>query len=271
MPSSQPASGTGVLLRSTPWRVQRRVLSALVMRELLTRYGRNNIGFLWLFLEPMLFTAVITAFWAATRSIHGSSIPITAFALTGYSSVLLWRNLVGRCLNAIETNKALLYHRQVTVADVYFARIILEILAVSTSFVILATGLFVLGWMPGPEDAFSVLQGWVVQAWFGAALALTLAGLAARFPLVGRLWPPFSFILFAFSGVGFLVDSLPDAMQSVVLWLPMVNVLEFIRHGWFGSAFKAHYDMQYVLIVNLVMTFAGLSLIRQAGLDTSEE
>ena len=76
------------------------------MRELLTRYGRNNIGFLWLFLEPMLFTLAITIFWAATRSIHGSAIPITAFALTGYSSVLLWRNMVGRCINAIETNKA---------------------------------------------------------------------------------------------------------------------------------------------------------------------
>ena len=106
MPSNQATPTTGILLRSTPWSTQWRVLSALVMRELLTRYGRNNIGFLWLFLEPMLFTLAITIFWAATRSIHGSAIPITAFALTGYSSVLLWRNMVGRCINAIETKAA---------------------------------------------------------------------------------------------------------------------------------------------------------------------
>jgi ABC-type polysaccharide/polyol phosphate export permease len=271
MPSNQAASATGVLLRTTPWKVQRRVLSALVMRELLTRYGRNNIGFLWLFLEPMLFTIVITAFWAATRSIHGSAIPITAFALTGYSSVLLWRNLVSRCLNAVETNKALLYHRQVTVMDVYFARIILEILAVSTSFVVLAIALFMMGWLPPPENAVQVLQGWIAQAWFGAGLALTIAGLAEKFPLIARLWPPLSFILFAFSGVGFLVDSLPPAIQNAVSWLPMVNVLEYVRDGWFGSAFQAHYDMEYVLIGNLLLTFVGLSLIRQIGLNTSEE
>ena len=30
-------------------RVQRRVIGALFMREALTRYGRHNIGFLWLF------------------------------------------------------------------------------------------------------------------------------------------------------------------------------------------------------------------------------
>jgi ABC-2 type transport system permease protein/capsular polysaccharide transport system permease protein len=241
------------------------------MRELLTRYGRNNIGFLWLFLEPMLFTVVITAFWTATRSIHGSSIPITAFALTGYSSVLLWRNLVGRCINALQTNKALLYHRQVTITDVYFARILLEIFAVSTSFTALGISLYVLGWLPGPEDSLQVLQAWVILAWFGAALAMTIGGLSEKVTIIQKLWPPFSFILFALSGVGFLVDSLPSLMRDVVLWLPMVNGLEYLREGWFGSAFEAHYDLEYLLLVNLALTFAGLSLIRQVGLESSDE
>lgn len=271
MPSNQATPATGVLLRTTPWQIQRRVLSALVMRELLTRYGRNNIGFLWLFLEPMLFILVITAFWIAARSIHGSAIPITAFALTGYSSVLLWRNMVSRCINAIETNKALLYHRQVTVTDVYFARVILEFLAVSTSFVALAIIMYMFDWMKAPEDAFQVLQGWLALSWFGAALALTIGGLSEKVTVIEKLWPPFAFILFAFSGVGFLLDSLPHSVQELLLWLPMVNGLEFMREGWFGSAFRPIYDMQYVLFVNLVLTFAGLSLVRQVGLNTSEE
>ena len=271
MLSSQATPDTGILLKSTPWKVQRRVLSALVMRELLTRYGRNNIGFLWLFLEPMLFTLAITVFWAATRSIHGSSIPITAFALTGYSSVLLWRNMVSRCINAIETNTSLLYHRQVTVTDVYFARIILEFLAISTSFVALGFILFMMDWMKPPEDALHVLGGWLALSWFAAALALTIGGIAEKVTIVGKLWPPFAFILFAFSGVAFLVDTLPPGVQSAVLWLPMVSGLEYMRDGWFGSSFRAHYDMEYVLIVNLLATFAGLSLVRQIGLDASEE
>jgi ABC-type polysaccharide/polyol phosphate export permease len=271
MRSSKAVPVTGVLLQPAPWKVNRRVLGALLMRELLTRYGRNNIGFLWLFLEPMMFTLVITAFWAATRAIHGSAIPITAFALTGYSSVLMWRNLVGRCINAVQTNKSLLYHRQVTITDVYFARVTLEILSVSTSFIALGLGMYVLDWMPAPEDSLKVLEGWVVMSWFGAALALTIGGLSEKVTIVGKLWPPFAFILFAFSGVGFLADSLPPAMRHAVLWLPMVNTLEFVRDGWFGSAFQAHYDMNYVLVVNLVLSFVGLSLIRQVGLDSSDE
>ena len=33
-------------------RTQLRVTHALILRELLTRYGRHNGGFLWIFLEP---------------------------------------------------------------------------------------------------------------------------------------------------------------------------------------------------------------------------
>jgi hypothetical protein len=43
----------------------------------------------------------VTALWTATKSVHGSDLPIVAFALTGYSSVLLWRNMPGRCIGAL--------------------------------------------------------------------------------------------------------------------------------------------------------------------------
>src|SRR5512139_3637515 len=103
---------------SNSWRIQRRVLGALLMREILTRYGRHNIGFLWLFVEPMLFTTGVTTLWTLTKSVHGSSLPIVAFALTGYSSVLLWRNMPARCINAIYPNLSLMYHRNVRVIDI---------------------------------------------------------------------------------------------------------------------------------------------------------
>lgn len=271
MPSEQGASATGALLRSSPWQVNRRVLGALLIRELLTRYGRNNIGFLWLFVEPMLFTLAITAIWTATRGLHGSDIPIVAFALTGYSSILLWRNATSRCVDAYKTNMPLMYHRQVTLVDVYFARIILEVLAVSTSFVVLALALYAFGWLDPPEDVLQVLGGWVVLAWFAAGLALTVGSLSEKWHAVGRLWPPFAFILFILSGVAFLVETLPPSLREIALWLPMINALEYLREGWFGSQFTAYYNMGLAAAECLVLTFVGLSLARQVGLDASEE
>src|SRR5213075_2395625 len=172
MPSNDQTVASGVKVSDSPWAIQRRVLGALLLRELLTRYGRNNIGFLWLFVEPMLFTLIITAFWSATRTIHGSNIPIVAFAVTGYSSLLLWRNLPGRCTGALKANLSLLYHRQVTILDVYVSRIVLEIIAATTSLTVLALIFTLMGWMPAPEDVLQVAAGWLLLAWFGAGLGM---------------------------------------------------------------------------------------------------
>jgi hypothetical protein len=51
----------------------------------------------------------------------------------------------------------------------------------------------------------------------------------------------------------------------------MLNALEYLREGWFGSMFRAHYDVLYVVLCNLLLTFAGLSLVRQVGTDVTEE
>src|SRR5437868_3222624 len=108
------------------------------MREVLTRFGRHNIGFLWMMVEPMLFTLAVTALWTLVKAFHGSNLPIAAFALTGYSTVLLWRNMPARAIGAVEPNLALMYHRNVKLMDVYLARILLEAAGATMSFVVLS-------------------------------------------------------------------------------------------------------------------------------------
>lgn len=271
MPSNDGAAPTGALIGHSSWAIQRRVMGAMLVRELLTRYGRNNIGFLWLFIEPAAFIVIVSIIWSSTRSIHGSSLPIVAFAITGYSALLLWRGTASRCIGAVRPNRPLLFHRQVTIPDIYFARIILELIAVSTAFVGLTIAFHAVGWLELPEDALQVVVGWALLSWFSAALGLTLGGLAEKAEVVGRFWHPLSYVLMTLSGVAFIVDALPPAAQQTALWVPMLNALEYIREGWFGSSMRAHYDLPYLIIFNLVLTIAGLSLVRQIAFDSSDE
>jgi ABC-type polysaccharide/polyol phosphate export permease len=271
MASEASVAPTGALVHHRPWTINRRVIGALLLREMLTRYGRNNIGFLWLFVDPALFTLVVASFWAAFRTVHGAQIPIIAFAVTGYSAKQMWRGMPSRCIGALRSNKSLLHHRQVTIMDIYFARMLLEAMAATIAFVGLSLCLYAVGFMDPPEDPLEVFGGWILLAWFGAGLALTIAGLSERWEVVGKLWPPFSYLLYPLSGIAFIVDALPERMQHIVVWLPMLNALELLRDGWFGSLFHAHYDVGYVVLFNLCLTFVSLSLARQIGLDISEE
>lgn len=263
MESSEKAVTTTSLGQS--WTIQLRVVGALLMREVMTRYGRHNIGFLWLFVEPMMFTLGVTALWSAAGLTHGSSLPIVAFALTGYSSVLLWRNMPSRCIGAIQPNLSLMYHRNVKVLDVLVARLVLEAGGATISFTILSLLFISIGWLEPPEDLLKVIGGWLMLAWFGMALALFLGAIAEQNEIVDKLWHPASYLLFPLSGAAFLVNSLPVDAQPYALWLPMVNGVEYVREGYFGSMIVAHHDLPYMAVFNAVLTFAGLSQLRKVA------
>jgi ABC-2 type transport system permease protein/capsular polysaccharide transport system permease protein len=253
------------------WAVQRRVIGALLMREVLTRYGRHNIGFLWLFAEPMLFTLGVTALWTAAKSVHGSSLPIVAFAVTGYSSVLLWRNMPARCIKAIEPNLALMYHRNVKVIDVYLSRLLLEAGGATISFIVLSLTFISLDMMRPPEDLLQVAAAWGLLAWFGFALAILVGSYSEVSDLVDKLWHPASYLLFPLSGAAFLVDAFPPSVQKLLLFIPMVHGVEMLREGFFGNQVRSHYDAGYIALWALALTFLGLAKMRAVARTVTPE
>jgi capsular polysaccharide transport system permease protein len=245
-------------------RIQRRVIHALLMREIITRFGRENLGVLWLVGEPMLFTLGVATLWASAGLHHRSPIPIVAFAVTGYSTVLMWRNSANRAGSSIQANKQLLYHRNVQVIDVLFTRILIEIGGATSSFIVLSFVFIFIGWMPVPSDLLEIVFAWVMLAWFGTSLAVLIGAASAFSELVERLWHPASYLLFPLSGAAFMVDWLPIGLQKFVLLLPMVNGIEMLREGYFGKVVPPHYSVSYMAISNLVLSLAGLYVANQA-------
>jgi ABC-type polysaccharide/polyol phosphate export permease len=259
----QPAVPTGSFMRSLA--IQRRVMGALLMREVITRFGRDNLGVLWLVGEPMLFTMGVAVLWSAAGMNHGAGIPIVAFAITGYSSVLVWRNTVGRCNSAIQQNISLLYHRNVRVIDVMATRILIEVCGASGSFIVLSVFFIAVELVAPPVDMLQVLGGWLMLVWFGAALALTMGALTSYSELIERIWHPTAYLLFPLSGAAFMVDWLPPAFQKTVLLLPMVHGVEMVREGFFGNSVRTHYDVAYMATCCLVLTLTGLFLTHDAA------
>jgi ABC-type polysaccharide/polyol phosphate export permease len=245
------------------WMVQRRVIGALLMREMLTRYGRRNIGFLWLFVEPMMVTLTVAAVWTARGFHQISDIPIVSFVITGYSGIQLWRNMSRRCINAIEPNQSLLRHRPVKMLDIYLARMLLEVAGTTTSFALLCV-VFLLfsNQISPPENILQVVFAWFLLAWFSMGMSITLGALSELTPLVNKFWPPMIYILYPLSGAMFLVDTLPHGMRQVVLYIPIVHANEMLRDGFFGSHFHAYYDLSYLVAWCMGLCIVGLGISR---------
>jgi ABC-type polysaccharide/polyol phosphate export permease len=240
------------------FKISRRVIAALLMREILERWGRNNIGFLWMIGEPMLFTLGVMTLWSVMGIAHSTSMNPIAFAITGYSSILLWRNMPGRLINAVQGNHTLMHHRNIKILDIYTARLILEGMGATMSFIILTFCFVSFGKLNPPEDLVKVISSLFLLAWLGASLAVTIGSLSERSEFVHTVWHIVAYLLIPLSGAMYTVSALPEKFQHTVLWIPMVHGVEMLREGFFGSSFHAHYSIPYMVGWCLVLTFIGL-------------
>lgn len=245
--------------------IQLRVIGALLMREIITRYGRKNIGFLWLFVEPLLLTFTIVLMWKFFRADRYSTLNIIAFVITGYPMAMMWRNASSRAIGAIGANIGLLYHRNVRVLDTLLARMLLEIAGASIAQIIIMAAFVMFGWIQAPSDTLYMLFAWALMAMFAIGLGLIISSIAFYFEAFAKIWSTLSFIILPLSGAFFFVNSLPEAIQNYVKWIPMVSGTEMLRHGYFGGEIITHEDPYFLILCNLTMLLLGLALVKKFG------
>jgi capsular polysaccharide transport system permease protein len=242
-------------------RNQMNVIGALIMRELQTRFGRRNLGFVWLFVEP----AILGLFVATIRVLKDRTIPgginIVAFAVIGYVVYFAFRSIVSRAANAAEQNEALLWHARVTLEDILIARTILDTLAV-----LIAAAVFLVGigiwYETWPESWVQIGFGIVMMGLLGHGVALIVLALT-RFGVgtVERILHPLLYISIVFTGVFYMVWWLPKPFQDIVLLLPLVHIFEFVREGQFGPIVPYFYDLTYVITwIVLLNVYGGFAL-----------
>lgn len=242
--------------------IQCRVIGALLMREIITRYGRANLGFLWLFAEPLIMTLVITLFWSYIRASSYSTLNIIAFMITGYPLAMMWRNASNRAIGAISANTSLLYHRNVRVLDTLISRMLLEIAGATVAQIVIMTAFIFTGLIEMPADVFYMVMAWLLMAFFAMGLGMIICSITFHFDVFGKLWNTLSFVLFPLSGAFYFVHNLPAIAQKYLLMFPMVHGTEMFRHGYFGETVVTYENVGFLAFSTLAMILLGLLMVK---------
>jgi len=243
---------------------QFRIIGALMMREMVTRYGREGLGFLWVVGEPLMFCLGVIVMWTFLKPAYEHGVRVGPFVMTGYMCLLLLRHLIAHSLGAIQANIGLLHHRQVRIVHVYFARGLVEFMGTTTAFVAVYAILFALGQVSLPKDVLILYWGWISLAWFSFGLALVLSVLAVRFEVVERVTQLFTYILIPLSGAFFTVSVVPPRYREMFLLVPMPNAVEMVRAGFFGEFFETYYHAMYPIVAGTVLVVVGLLILSTA-------
>lgn len=240
--------------------VQARVIGALMMRELHTRYGRENVGYLWLIGEPLMLGTIIAVLHSG-QAAHGDIHPV-ALSVSGYTIFIMFRGIVNRSDGAIESNAPLLYHKMVTVLDITVARALLEAAGTMLSFVVLFARCMALGYAEAPARPLELMAGIALVFWIALATSLIITGGTHDNRLLGRLVHPFTYFMIPLSGAFYRVSWVPQPYRDWLLWLPFPHMFEFIRFGAFAGATTEFVDLGYVVAWCVVLTFLGLLAVR---------
>jgi capsular polysaccharide transport system permease protein len=242
--------------------VQFRVIGAVLLREMHTRYGRDNIGYVWMVAEPMLLATVIGLLHTGQTTEYGANISPMALAVFGYTVFIMFRGIVNRSEGAMEANGPLLYHRMVTVDDVVFARALLEAGGTTANIIVMLSIMVSLGLSEVPARPLWLVAGVGFLFWMSTAQSLIVVAISHDNKTLGRLIHIYTYFMIPLSGAFFQMEWIPTTYRYYLLLSPMPHIFEIARYGEFQAATDKYFDVGYLAGWCTVLSVIGLLCTR---------
>lgn len=245
-------------------RLQVRTIEALAVRFLVTRYGRENIGFVWAILEPMFLCAAVMLLWSLAKPAYQHGLHVVGLTLTGYMPLTLWRHLSNAGVHALRQSKNLRYHRNITYLDAIVSRLALEFVTTTAALIVATSTLMIVGIVEPIHDYGLVLAGWLLMGALAFGFGLFLAGLTELSETAEKFIQPMQYMIVPLSGVFFMVSWLPQKARELIVWVPQVHSYEAIRAGFFGPSVRTYEDLGYGFGWALAITAVGILVMELA-------
>jgi capsular polysaccharide transport system permease protein len=239
-------------------KVQLRVIGALVLRELQTRYGRDGIGYLWALLEPLfLIILFFVGFTLLGRTQH-AGMDLVPFLAAGIITFISIRGTVGRLSSAVGSNRGLLVYPHVTPLDTMIGRAVLETATFIVVFMVIIGGAWLIDLSPLPSDSFGVVMA------ISAAMFLAFSWGMVQWG-IGIIWPTFEKIssalwrvLLWISCVFYTMNDVPGQFQFYLEFNPIANVIELLRTALFNGYQSPITSYEYLVCWILGSLFFGM-------------
>ncbi len=259
-----------MIVRSRPPRFQAtRVLAALMVREMITRYGRSWGGYVWAILEPLGVIAILTFTFSQFIKTPPIGVSFALFYATGYIPYHFFSEISNAAGTAVQLNRPLLQFPMVTPIDTVLARFLLSFLTLIVVSVILFWGIFLIVDDPAQVSLPKVVVAFAGAALLGLGIGCLNAFLFAMLPVWRQIWGILTRPLFIVSCVFFTFQSLPEAIQQILWWNPLVHAVGAARVGFYPVYDASYVSFAYLYGCGASALLLGLALLARHRSDVS--
>lgn len=238
-----------------------RVISALVVRSAVTRFGESRLGFVWILIEPAAYIGVYLLIHTSMRA----SIPFgdnaMLFILAGIFGYRMTRGIARRTERAIQSNQPMLTYPLVRPLDTIVATFLTE----STIWLIIC-GLFMMGIamtlgrsvIVYPAEFAECL---VALLFFALSFATFNAVIGTVFPRYATFLNMVNMPLMLMSGMFFVPAETPPSFQAIIWWNPFLHCVEWFRTSTYLD-YNAVLSKTYLVSLSTGFLTTGLVLER---------
>lgn len=234
-------------------RSQLDVIGALILRDVKTRFGRSELGYLFALAMPVGHVMILAFVWMVLKRPVPIGTSQLMFSATGILPFVVWTYPQRQIAVAILANKPLLYFPKVKIVDIMLARVLLEAITAFVGVTVVLFLLATLGEQVSPKDPFMFIVAMLTSLYFGVAVGMINGLIVACWS--GWILPSMilSPILWASCGAVFMIDTIPAPYQGWLALNPLVHAVELARQSFYWDYRSSVLDIAYPFMVSTVL------------------
>lgn len=253
-----------IVSKRSSFSIFRSVVFALILREMHTRFGKLNIGYIWAIAEPAAQVVLLTFVFGIAGGLLMPDVAFPVFVLTGVLPYGFFRTIIAQSMAAIDANRGLFGYRQVKPFDAFVARALLEIVIHFVTFLVLIGVIWWLGFDIRIHDPVRFIAITALFVVFSFSLSIIFTVLAVFNRELRKIIPialsPFFFI----SAIFYPMALVPEKFLSFILWNPLLHFVELFREYYFESYPRSEkVSLTYIALATLVLTFIAMASYRR--------
>lgn len=256
-----PGSGVEASHRSA------RVIAALMLREMSTRYGRSPGGYLWAILEPLGGVLILSLAFSLLLRTPSLGTSFILFYATGFVPFTLYQNVSVTVARSLIFSRPLMQYPVVTWGDAVLARFALNaVVGILVSCAVLG---LVMAFVNSHVllDITPILAVIFLTLLLGLSVGVLNCALMGLFAHWETVWSIVTRPLFIASGVLFTYEDVPANVQSILWFNPLIHVTGLMRQGFYPTYAPSYVSGLYVIVCCLIALFLGVVLLRRYHRD----